>query len=50
MADLDHLVGQDCDKCGRTFPGPEHGYSIPPEELERLKQLSPRRPAAVYDW
>jgi 3-methyl-2-oxobutanoate hydroxymethyltransferase len=35
---------------GRTFPGPEHGYSIPPEELERLKKLRPRRSAPAYDW
>jgi 3-methyl-2-oxobutanoate hydroxymethyltransferase len=35
---------------GRTFPGPEHGYSIPPEELERLKKLRPRREAPAFDW
>jgi 3-methyl-2-oxobutanoate hydroxymethyltransferase len=35
---------------GRTFPGPEHGYSIPPEELERLKKLRPRRTAPAFDW
>jgi 3-methyl-2-oxobutanoate hydroxymethyltransferase len=35
---------------GRTFPAPEHGYSIPPEELESLKRLRPRREAPAYDW
>ena len=35
---------------GRTFPGPEHGYSIPPEELERLRHLRPRREAPAFDW
>jgi 3-methyl-2-oxobutanoate hydroxymethyltransferase len=35
---------------GRTFPGPEHGYSIPPEELERLKKLRPRHTAPAFDW
>jgi 3-methyl-2-oxobutanoate hydroxymethyltransferase len=35
---------------GRTFPAPEHGYSIPPEELDRLKRLRPRRSAPAYDW
>jgi 3-methyl-2-oxobutanoate hydroxymethyltransferase len=35
---------------GRTFPGPEHGYSIPPEELERLKKLRPRHRAPAFDW
>ena len=35
---------------GRTFPAPEHTYSIPPEELERLKRLRPRREAPAYDW
>ncbi len=25
----------------RSFPGPEHAYSIPPEELERLRSLPP---------
>ncbi|HVL96411.1 MAG TPA: 3-methyl-2-oxobutanoate hydroxymethyltransferase [Solirubrobacteraceae bacterium] len=35
---------------GRTFPGPEHGYGIPPEELERLRRLRPRRSAPAYDW
>ena len=35
---------------GRTFPAPEHGYSIPPEELERLKQLRPRKSAPAFDW
>jgi 3-methyl-2-oxobutanoate hydroxymethyltransferase len=35
---------------GRTFPAPEHGYSIPPEELERLRRLRPRKDAPAYDW
>ena len=35
---------------GRTFPGPEHGYSIPPEELERLRRLRPGHEAPAYDW
>jgi 3-methyl-2-oxobutanoate hydroxymethyltransferase len=35
---------------GRTFPAAEHGYSIPPEELERLKKLRPRRSAPAFDW
>jgi 3-methyl-2-oxobutanoate hydroxymethyltransferase len=35
---------------GRTFPGPEHSYSIAPEELERLKKLRPRKQAPAYDW
>jgi 3-methyl-2-oxobutanoate hydroxymethyltransferase len=35
---------------GRTFPAPEHGYSIAPEELERLKKLRPRQNAPAYDW
>jgi 3-methyl-2-oxobutanoate hydroxymethyltransferase len=34
----------------RTFPGPEHGYTIPPEELESLKRLRPRKQAPAYDW
>jgi 3-methyl-2-oxobutanoate hydroxymethyltransferase len=36
----------------RTFPAPEHSYSIPPEELERLKELEAGRPApeGAYDW
>jgi 3-methyl-2-oxobutanoate hydroxymethyltransferase len=34
----------------RAFPAPEHTYSIPPEELERLKARPPRRRAATYDW
>ena len=35
---------------GRTFPAPEHGYTIPPEECERLKELRPGRQAPAYDW
>jgi 3-methyl-2-oxobutanoate hydroxymethyltransferase len=35
---------------GREFPGPEHTYSIPPEELERLRANPPQRRSAVYDW
>jgi 3-methyl-2-oxobutanoate hydroxymethyltransferase len=37
---------------GRVFPGPEHTYSIPPEELERLKEMTERRdaPTGAYDW
>jgi 3-methyl-2-oxobutanoate hydroxymethyltransferase len=37
---------------GRSFPGPEHTYSIPPEELERLREMSAKRGSAssVYDW
>ena len=34
----------------REFPAPEHTYSIPPEELERLRARPPRRRAAAYDW
>ena len=34
----------------REFPGPEHTYSIPPEELERLQANPPRRRSAAYDW
>jgi 3-methyl-2-oxobutanoate hydroxymethyltransferase len=34
----------------REFPGPEHTYSIPPEELERLKARPPRRRSVTYDW
>jgi 3-methyl-2-oxobutanoate hydroxymethyltransferase len=34
----------------REFPGPEHAYSIPPEELERLRERPPRRDAPAYDW
>ena len=29
----------------REFPAPEHGYSIPPEELERLREQRRRRDA-----
>ena len=37
---------------GRTFPGPEHVYSIPPEELERLHELAPDPDSSpsAYDW
>jgi 3-methyl-2-oxobutanoate hydroxymethyltransferase len=37
---------------GRVFPGPEHTYSIPPEELERLKEMTTPRdaPTGAYDW
>jgi 3-methyl-2-oxobutanoate hydroxymethyltransferase len=37
---------------GRTFPGPEHVYSMPPEEMDRLGDLAPtgRTPSARYDW
>jgi 3-methyl-2-oxobutanoate hydroxymethyltransferase len=35
---------------GREFPGPEHAYSIPPEELERLRARPPRRHSVTYDW
>ncbi len=34
----------------REFPAAEHGYSIPPEELERLRLRPPRRDAPAYDW
>ena len=36
----------------RTFPAPEHTYSIPPEELERLQEMSARRdaPSGAFDW
>src|SRR3954447_5357172 len=34
----------------REFPAPEHTYSIPPEELDRLRARPPRRRAAAYDW
>jgi 3-methyl-2-oxobutanoate hydroxymethyltransferase len=34
----------------REFPAAEHGYSIPPEELERLREHPPRRDAPAYDW
>jgi 3-methyl-2-oxobutanoate hydroxymethyltransferase len=36
----------------RSFPGPEHTYSIPPEELERLDQMAAKSdtPSAAYDW
>ena len=34
----------------RDFPGPEHAYSIPPEELERLRDRPVRRDAPAYDW
>jgi 3-methyl-2-oxobutanoate hydroxymethyltransferase len=34
----------------REFPGPEHTYSIAPEELERLRARPVRRRAAAYDW
>ena len=34
----------------RQFPAPEHSYSIPPEELERLQERPPRRDAPAYDW
>jgi 3-methyl-2-oxobutanoate hydroxymethyltransferase len=34
----------------REFPAAEHGYSIPPEELERLRERPPRRDAPAYDW
>jgi 3-methyl-2-oxobutanoate hydroxymethyltransferase len=34
----------------RDFPAPEHGYSIPPEELERLRARPPRRDAPAFDW
>ncbi len=37
---------------GRSFPAPEHAYSIPPEELDRLREVAPtgRTPTARYDW
>jgi len=37
---------------GRTFPGPEHVYSIPPEELGRLNEMTHARdePSGAYDW
>jgi 3-methyl-2-oxobutanoate hydroxymethyltransferase len=35
---------------GREFPATEHGYSIPPEEIERLRARPPRRRSATYDW
>lgn len=36
----------------RAFPAPEHTYSIPPEELERLKAMTARRetPSGAFDW
>ncbi len=34
----------------REFPAAEHSYSIPPEELDRLRARPPRRGATVYDW
>ncbi len=34
----------------RAFPAPEHGYSIPPEELERLQARPPQRDVPAYDW
>jgi 3-methyl-2-oxobutanoate hydroxymethyltransferase len=34
----------------RAFPAPEHAYSIPPEELDRLRQTLAPRPSATYDW
>jgi 3-methyl-2-oxobutanoate hydroxymethyltransferase len=34
----------------REFPAAEHGYSIPPEELERLRERPPRKDAPAYDW
>ena len=34
----------------RAFPAAEHTYSIPPEELERLRARAPRRSAPAYDW
>src|SRR3954447_9622335 len=34
----------------REFPAPEHCYSIPPEELERLRQRPLRRRTPAYDW
>ena len=36
----------------RTFPAPEHTYSIPPEELERLREVLAHResPSGAYDW
>jgi 3-methyl-2-oxobutanoate hydroxymethyltransferase len=34
----------------REFPAPEHGYSIAPEELERLRARRPRRGAPAFDW
>ena len=34
----------------REFPAPEHAYSIPPEELDRLRAHPPRRDAPAYDW
>ena len=34
----------------RDFPGPEHAYSIPPEELQRLHEQPAPREAPAYDW
>jgi 3-methyl-2-oxobutanoate hydroxymethyltransferase len=36
----------------RTFPGPEHTYSIPPEELDRLDAMAAKSdsPSGAYDW
>jgi 3-methyl-2-oxobutanoate hydroxymethyltransferase len=36
----------------RTFPAPEHTYSIPPEEMERLRAMTTRRdaPSGAFDW
>ncbi len=34
----------------REFPAPEHSYSIPPEELERLRELPKERELSAYDW
>jgi 3-methyl-2-oxobutanoate hydroxymethyltransferase len=34
----------------REFPAPEHGYSIPPEELERLRERPQETRTSAYDW
>jgi hypothetical protein len=34
----------------REFPAAEHTYSIPPEELERLRARPARRRTPAYDW
>ena len=34
----------------REFPAPEHGYSIPPEELDRLHEHRSQSRPTAYDW
>ena len=35
---------------GREFPAAEHGYSIPPEELDRLNESRAQHRPTAYDW